>query len=116
MARINCLHCETPLRIRSSRKVVPTSIQLGLQCTNVECGATFGGVMEITHGISPSALPNPGVQLRMVTPKRRVAANDVDGALSASAPEVAPFAAISGGPAPVAVNDDDVDEAVQTGT
>lgn len=116
MARINCLHCETPLRIRSSRKVVPTSIQLGLQCTNVDCGATFGGVMEITHGISPSALPNPGVQLRMVTPKRRLPepAND-DGAFGASAPGVAPLTGSAAEP-PRAANDDDVAEAVQTGS
>ena len=108
MARINCLHCNTPLRTRSSRKVVPTSVQLNLEFTNFDCRATYGGTLEISHGISPSAIPDPSVQLRMVPPRQLpIAAND-DGVFRASAPGVAPL---------LAANDDDGHgEAVATGT
>jgi hypothetical protein len=106
VARINCLHCDAPLRTRSSRKVVATSVQLNLQCTNFDCGATFGGVFEITHGIFAGAMPNPAVQLRMAPP-RRLQTPAHDGHFAASAPEVAPLRA---------ANDDGVDEAVNVGT
>jgi Ogr/Delta-like zinc finger len=108
VARINCLHCKEPLRTRSSRQVVPTSIQLNLECTNFDCRATYGGALEITHGIAPSGIPDASVQLRMVPPRRApVPAND-DGAFGASAPEVAPL--------PVANDNDGCGEAVATGT
>jgi hypothetical protein len=106
VAKINCLHCERPLRTRSSRKVVSTSVQLNLQCTNFECGATYGGVLEITHGIYPGARPNPAVQLRMAPPRRLPAPANDDGEFAASAPEVAPLQA---------ANDDDLGEAIATG-
>ena len=49
--------------------------QLQVQCINVECGASFGADLTITHQISPSAAPNPAIVLRTV-PRRRVANDD----------------------------------------
>jgi hypothetical protein len=110
VAKLSCLHCGQPLRTRSSRRLLPTSTELFLECTSFDCRATYGAAIEITHGITPSAIPNPSVQLRMAPPRRRALpqpAND-DGAFGARAPEVAP---------PATANDNDgCGEAVATGT
>lgn len=96
MAKLACLHCRQPLRTRSSRKVLPTSTDLYLECTNFDCRATYGGQIEITHGIAPSATPDPSVEIRMAPPRRRALptpANDHDVAAKFAggcAPEVAP--------------------------
>ena len=106
--RIDCPHCAEPLRVRNSRPVVPTLRQLNLECVNDDCAATFGGELTITHGIWPSAKPDPSVHLRMVPPRRPVPDNDNHGQqVLACAPGVAPPAA----------NDDGChSEAVGTGT
>ena len=108
---IDCPHCQGALRVRSSRREVATLKLVNWQCSNVECGATFAGRIEITHGISPSAIADPNVHIRMVAPRRREAANDNgEGApvILPSGPEV---------PLPRAANDDDrCGEAVATGT
>ena len=106
--RIDCLHCETPLRVRNSRGEVPTRRQLNLECPNDDCDASYGGALEITHGIRPSLRPNPTVHLRMAPPRRPVADNDNLGQqVLVSAPEVAP---------PAANDDGSHSEAVATGT
>lgn len=89
---IDCPHCEQKLRVRSSRLVVPTLKDVSFQCVNLDCSATFGGRIELTHGIAPSLNPNPDVTLRMAPP-RRAADNDNLGPQVISAPEVAPIAA-----------------------
>jgi len=94
VASLKCLHCETKLKIRTSRVVVPTLAQVNLQCENLECGATYGAAFEITHGISAGVSPREGVDLRMVPPRRPIPANDDIGhQVVACAPEVAPLAA-----------------------
>jgi hypothetical protein len=45
-----------------------------LQCTNVGCGATFRGQMEITHAMSPSGCPNPEIDLPLADAAIRQAA------------------------------------------
>lgn len=106
-AAINCPHCGSRAPVRSSREVSPTYRHLNLQCANIECGHTFAAALEILYTIAPSATPNPEVNLRMAPPRQRpIPAND-DGAWGARAPGVAPTRA---------ANDDDVGEAVNTGT
>jgi hypothetical protein len=98
--------CGGYLTNRTSRAITTTYRQLVLACSNVECGATFGGELSITHRISPSANPHPELQLRTAPPRRR-ADNDNLGpqVIAARAPEVAP----------VAMNDgDELGEAVAT--
>ena len=107
---IACPHCQEPTRSRSSRAVAPTYKQLNLQCTNVLCGATFGADLTITHGISPSAIPNPELQLKMVAPRRR-ADNDND----KPAPPIALAPSRPGGAAVPANDDDYLGEAIGTG-
>jgi hypothetical protein len=100
---IHCPHCAAVARVRSSRAVSPTFKQLNLQCENVECGATYGGVLEILHEIAPPAVRNLEIQLRSVPVRARalpVPAND-------GGPEVPPA---------IAANDDDgLAEAVAIG-
>jgi hypothetical protein len=106
--RSNCLHCQEPLLVRSSREEIPTLRRLILDCTNVKCLARFGGELTITHGISASLNPNPTVDLRMSPPRRPVADNDNLGRqILVSASEVAP---------PAANDDGSHSEAVATGT
>lgn len=49
--------------IRSSKAQHPLLRSIGLQCSNYQCGFTARGIVEITHEISPSAIPNPKVKL-----------------------------------------------------
>lgn len=64
------------MAIRSSRGLTPTYRQLIYACHDGECGATFGAELTITHGISPSAIPDPAISLRMSPPRIRRADND----------------------------------------
>lgn len=61
--QFKCPHCVSALAIRSSREEHAILKTLWFQCSNVHCGFTCGGHIEITHTISPSAIPNPSIQL-----------------------------------------------------
>lgn len=67
-----CPHCNGAMRIRSSRLHSQTCRELNLQCLNTDCGATYGATLEISHAISPSAHPNPAVNLRQAPQRPRV--------------------------------------------
>jgi hypothetical protein len=74
---IDCPHCGERARVRSSRKLTSLVRAASLQCSNVECGHTFGAQFHITHTIAPSHLPNPDVVLPIaVCRMRSEAAND----------------------------------------
>lgn len=61
-----CPHClQKSLIVRSSSQECPTLRSLWVQCKNVDCGFTGRGYTEITHEISPSAIPNHSIQLKM---------------------------------------------------
>lgn len=100
---INCPHCAHPARVRSSRAVTPTFRQLQLQCQNVECGATYGAVLEIVHEIAPPAARNPEIHLRSVPVRTRAAPLPADH----RGPEVPPARAAN--------DDDGVGEVVAIG-
>ena len=70
---IACPHCAGATRTRTSRAVTPLYRQLIRACLDAECGFTFGVEVSITHGISPSARPNPACALRMSAPRARPA-------------------------------------------
>ena len=62
---------------RSSREVHALLRDIFLQCSNYQCGFSAGGILEITHEISPSAAPNPEVNLMTLKEiTGRKAAND----------------------------------------
>lgn len=54
-----CGVCQSPLRIRTSHGEHIFLRTMFMQCTNVQCGATYRGFSETTHIYSPSALPLP---------------------------------------------------------
>ena len=90
-ASIPCPHCKSRAQVRSSRGVTPTYRQLHLVCRNIECGHTFGADITVTHTISPSACPDPAIELRQVS-SRKPANDNRDPGVS---------------PAIIAANDDD---------
>lgn len=68
-----CPHClSKTLVIRSSSQECPTLNSIWVQCQNLDCGFTGKGYTEITHETSPSAIPNPSIQLKP-TSKRNIA-------------------------------------------
>lgn len=73
-----CPHCKAAnLQIRSSIQEHILLKTLFLQCRNVHCGFTGRGNIEITHEISPSAIPDCNVKLRTFKElTSRQAAND----------------------------------------
>lgn len=73
-----CPHCKAAnLQIRSSIQEHILLKTLFLQCRNVLCGFTGRGNIEITHEISPSAVPDCNVNIRTFKElTSRQAAND----------------------------------------
>lgn len=75
MYKIRCPHCGHAIRVRNSIGMHPLFRSMYLQCTNVNCGATYRGQLEITHTMSPSACPNPDIHLPLADyAMRRLAA------------------------------------------
>jgi hypothetical protein len=67
-----------------------------LQCSNVECGHTFGAQLAITHTIAPSLCPNPEIALP-IAPPRLKPSNDNLSAPPRPPIESAPQAAFAAG-------------------
>ncbi|OQW42069.1 MAG: hypothetical protein A4S12_06940 [Proteobacteria bacterium SG_bin5] len=68
------------LSTRSSTLIAPTCRNLYFQCLNPLCSASFSGQLIIVGQISPSAVPNPTVQLRIVPPRAPAAFDRTDSA------------------------------------
>lgn len=62
-ARMPCPDCGTPMDIRTSRSFSLLIRERYRQCPNVTCGATFRTLEEVVMRYSPSAHPNPAVNL-----------------------------------------------------
>lgn len=62
-ARRRCPDCGQHLLKRTSTSLHLLMSETFLVCKNVFCGATFKGIDEITHRISPPSIPNPSVNL-----------------------------------------------------
>jgi len=87
---IDCPHCHSRARVRSSRQLTATVRTTNLQCSNVECGHTFAAQLAITHTITPAANPNPDVVLPIAPPRAHASpSNDNSGA---GVPQLAPVA------------------------
>ncbi|TPQ43129.1 ogr/Delta-like zinc finger family protein [Cupriavidus pinatubonensis] len=59
--RMNCPHCGAIAHIRSSRSVSRMTRELYCQCTNLTCGHTFVGLVEVVRTLSPSSNPDPEI-------------------------------------------------------
>jgi hypothetical protein len=62
---LHCPHCNAPTFRRSSRLVMPTFREIFYQCRNFACGFTFKASLNVDYGITPSAVPNPAIDLPM---------------------------------------------------
>lgn len=69
--RLRCPHCKSPCNSRTSFETSALTRTFIYCCTNYECGHTFKAVMEIHYTISPSATPDPAVNLPISTHVRR---------------------------------------------
>lgn len=58
-----CPDCGAGLVKRSSESQHVLMSRTFLVCKNAVCGATFAGVDEITHRLSPASQPNPEISL-----------------------------------------------------
>lgn len=58
-----CPHCGHETFRRSSRLITPTYREIFFACRNIACGHTFKGSLGYLYGISPSAIPNPELDL-----------------------------------------------------
>ena len=73
-----CPHCKTSvLKIRTSEQKHLLLKEIRLQCPNLACSFACVGNIELTYVLSPSATPDPAIQLPTLKElKERKAAND----------------------------------------
>lgn len=69
--RLDCPHCEWPCLVRTSVRLSNLTRETMYACVNVECGHTFVALTEIVRTLSPSATPNPSVNLPISSHVRR---------------------------------------------
>lgn len=69
--RLPCPHCRWPSVIRTSEQMSVLTRQYVFCCVNAECGHTFVGTLEISRTLSPSATPDPSVNLPLSSHVRR---------------------------------------------
>lgn len=60
-----CPHCHATSRVRTSETETPTVRNLYFQCLNVDCGFTWKAQLAVVWGLSPSAIPNPRLDIPM---------------------------------------------------
>ncbi|WP_080404940.1 ogr/Delta-like zinc finger family protein [Burkholderia ubonensis] len=58
-----CPHCRMRATARSSREMSITFREITYQCNNLECGHTYVVNMEFARTLSPSATPDPSLNL-----------------------------------------------------
>jgi hypothetical protein len=58
-----CPHCNAPSIIRSSDRVTATVKDLFMICSNADCGHTWKAQISVVYTLSPSATPNPAVDI-----------------------------------------------------
>lgn len=69
--RLPCPHCKWPSVIRTSEQMSVLTRQYVFCCANAECGHTFVATLEISRTLSPSATPDPSVNLPLSSHVRR---------------------------------------------
>ena len=61
--KIRCPHCQAVAAIRTSRPWTPVFREIRLQCTDVDCGATYVASLTIDRMLVSSQKPNPRVRI-----------------------------------------------------
>jgi Ogr/Delta-like zinc finger len=62
---VPCPHCGAASNSMKLQHVSRTTISLGYNCTNADCGHRFVAVAEAVRTLSPPAIPRPGVRLAL---------------------------------------------------
>jgi Ogr/Delta-like zinc finger len=76
---IKCPHCDARARAVKSREMTRTMREVTYQCTNVHCGHTYVAGLEVMRTLSPSAMPNPAVNIPISAHvQRRLLASQLD--------------------------------------
>lgn len=59
-----CPHCKAAGKVYSSRQITELYKQFYIQCRNPECAHAWLAELMVVHTITPSACPNPTLQIR----------------------------------------------------
>lgn len=70
-ARARCPHCQSAANCRSSREIAITNRELYYECTNLFCGHAWKSSEIYEHGLRPSAIPDPKVELKLRVQNRQ---------------------------------------------
>lgn len=62
--QIPCPHCNTPGKIRTSRRISESTKEAYLQCQNIDCCHCWKVIVSAVSTICPSLHPNPDVYIR----------------------------------------------------
>lgn len=62
---LRCPHCRSTTIRRTSREITPTFRELFYLCRNPACAHSFKASLSYDYGLSPSAIPDPSVDLPM---------------------------------------------------
>lgn len=68
---LRCPHCGCVGRRRTSREITPTHREIYYQCSNLFCGHAWRASEHYDWGLTPSAIPNPKVDLPLRVPTRQ---------------------------------------------
>lgn len=60
---LRCPHCRSLTYRRTSRELTATFRELYYMCRNPACGHTFKASLSYDYGLSPSAIPDPDLDL-----------------------------------------------------
>jgi hypothetical protein len=76
---IKCPHCRSRSRAVKSREMTVTMREVTYACTDPHCGHTWVAGLEVMRTLSPSATPNPAVNIPMSSHvQRRLLATQLD--------------------------------------
>lgn len=64
-----CPHCNGPSLIRHSLRITAVAKDLYMNCLNSDCGHTWKAQVSVVHTLSPSAMPDPEVDIPMAPPE-----------------------------------------------
>lgn len=70
-SRLICPHCKEFSYTRTSAQITVLTRESTHICTNPECGCTFVALTEVVRVLSPSATPDPSVNLPLSSHVRR---------------------------------------------
>lgn len=62
---LRCPHCRSIGYVHTSRAVTDTHREVYYSCTNVACAHSWKASLSYEYGLSPSAIPDPKVELPM---------------------------------------------------